>query len=1357
MNMLNQIDNDNRVEESQNPFDEERRNIFGNVYLANVRNRLRELENPNDVDCQRWVWELVQNAKDSIAGSPDRTSVDIEIIIDEEKYIFRHNGSPFTFRNLTALLYKFSNGKTNDCESTGRFGTGFLTTHCLSKIVKISGEVIPKQKSEPQGFTVTMFREGEDEELLKGLEKTEESYQSPIDSDGWTTYEYEAVTKRNKEAGKLGIENFKNNIDKVMLFCHEINSIKLVDNGEEYTIDRGEIVQDLDGNCQILSLHITDSNENKIKRFLYTTVNEYNEPLTKKFGKERNIRICCALELDENNNISVNNCSPNLFCSLPLVGSEPHKLPFIINSPDFEPDSERQAILLDGKEINEKTQKLSDPGVNKMILGKAQEMYRNLLDYICRDNTIGKRYQLTRGLCYVPHVTRFFDDEWYMDNFIKPMRDILLEYPIVWKGNGYIRLTEVHIPQYSNHFSKDTKKEVYDFMSKLYDGVVPEFVESLLIESNIWKNDSRLTYINIKKCIEKVKDCGTVDQLALIISNPWEWLDEFLVFIKFHYSSYLESYAIIPNMNSKFVPLTNNLASSEKVPENIIQCIEKLGITWRDDHIHKNIIQYTSGTDHDIDIAVSKIRGCLKEWSDHILTLMHYIPYDQDQEFIEKREEIYEFCSVVYGSRMEDKKNGNEFPKELWNGIDDMIFKHLIDNISNYGKLDDKYTIDFMIKFLKCVSRYYPSYRYSSLVPNQNGKFCMVDSLYEDDSIPEVFKECLKVCFNRDIKNELLDQRMLPIKHLLQRDKKCIYSYNYDLKHYFNLPETQYTYHRRGSQLNKEYVSLDNKIKAAKYLIKIIPEENSSFESQRELFNLYKTFSNAKYEPIEIECNYQISGIWEYSNKYIYQIIRKVIEKYSNLTTLANYLNKSNEETLDCLSRFLHFSKEGKIILNQNNVFCYLEQLKNDESFGNEFLPEKLKDIAKLLNYDVRSLLVHKHMGRPCIFGVLLYKELCLKIDTLIKEKYDIPSNHSNSDYKEASRGLIEEYFIDIGDDKAKENFPSTYSLKDQITLNVIFNREIRQNITKFGKMYGNGALTKIIENPEVMQELINGELSDGTYIENKKRVKVFEDAYGKEAFNKLLENPEIVNKIVKGDLSDTKYHTEIEYLQSLERKYGDGIITKLMKNKNILQMLDNDEITDDINESSQNNKAVVKHDDTFSEPTIISDSDGCNQISISFRSTIRSNNETMNFYKEYIGYLFNNGNNSVNRRTGRCGEAYIYEYLCNTGLYKNVTWNMLSSDGQGELLEYNNKEYRIIQDGAHHDIVVETNDNRKIYIEVKSTRYSFGNKVPFFLSEQQIYEMQKTLPPNEYLLAIVFDVMNHPKHFFMSLKNKII
>ena len=262
----------------KNPFDKYMKNIFNKIYLANVGNRLRELENPSNIDCKRWIWELIQNAKDSISGRKDRKNVDIEIKVENDNYQFKHNGSPFTMENLTALLYKYSEGKKNNLESTGRFGTGFLTTHSLSKTVKIKSDVIDEEDNTINGFSVTMYREGEENELLDGLKRTEESFEKLDKELGWTTYEYTAKTKRNKEAGKLGIHNFKDNICLVMLFCPEINNIKLNDNGKLFTIEReNKDTKDENNVFQKISFNIKDDNKEYERIFIYYKINEQNK------------------------------------------------------------------------------------------------------------------------------------------------------------------------------------------------------------------------------------------------------------------------------------------------------------------------------------------------------------------------------------------------------------------------------------------------------------------------------------------------------------------------------------------------------------------------------------------------------------------------------------------------------------------------------------------------------------------------------------------------------------------------------------------------------------------------------------------------------------------------------------------------------------------------------------------------------------------------------------------------------------------------------------------------------------------------------------------------------------------------
>ena len=114
--------------------------LLDKMYISNVSKRLRELNQPNDIDRKRWIWELLQNAKDTITNNPNRDSIKARILIEGDLVKFQHDGDPFTADARLGLLYKYSEDKEN-AESTGRFGTGFLTTHCLSKVVTIESNM----------------------------------------------------------------------------------------------------------------------------------------------------------------------------------------------------------------------------------------------------------------------------------------------------------------------------------------------------------------------------------------------------------------------------------------------------------------------------------------------------------------------------------------------------------------------------------------------------------------------------------------------------------------------------------------------------------------------------------------------------------------------------------------------------------------------------------------------------------------------------------------------------------------------------------------------------------------------------------------------------------------------------------------------------------------------------------------------------------------------------------------------------------------------------------------------------------------------------------------------------------------
>ena len=293
------------------------------------------MQTPSDIDCQRWPWELMQNAKDSISGS-DRDSVEVILEISENLVIFQHNGCPFNGKTYLALLYKYSEGKANNTESTGRFGTGFLTTHSLSKVVKMEGPI--KDDDETIcGFEVTMYRDGKNNgELINGMiqmENEKKFYKKKQPK--WTKFTYILKTKRNKESSELGANNFKINIILTMLFNQKFKKVELKSKDINLIYEKEqEQHKEEENNIDIISYTLTNNiNELKSSRtFLHSKINEKSEELTEHFDKERYLTVECALEIDLINKIIIcDEKSPCLFCSLPLVGSEKHILPFILN------------------------------------------------------------------------------------------------------------------------------------------------------------------------------------------------------------------------------------------------------------------------------------------------------------------------------------------------------------------------------------------------------------------------------------------------------------------------------------------------------------------------------------------------------------------------------------------------------------------------------------------------------------------------------------------------------------------------------------------------------------------------------------------------------------------------------------------------------------------------------------------------------------------------------------------------------------------------------------------------------------------------------------------------------------------
>lgn len=622
--------------------------LLRKMYISNVAKRLRELNAPSDVDRKRWVWELIQNAKDSIVGDNNRHEINVRIEIEGDTVKFRHDGNPFTADARFGLLYKYSEDKENQ-ESTGRFGTGFLTTHCLSKVVTIESNMYCNDAHTSLcGFSVTMFRDGQIEnELLEGLDKmqaSEEYYEETFD---WTTFTYHVSTESGRRAIRLGIENFHDNIAQTMLFCKELASIELNDNGKVTSILRKPVVVLAPGVCMA---EFEIKGETTItRRFLFSSLSEHNNQLSARYRAERDIRIDVAIEVDSDNNLIVHGGKTSHFCVLPLVGIESQlDEPIILNSPDFEPDSERQSLLLAGQNWNDETNNITETGINQLIYERVFPLYEKIVAYLS-SNHYGRLFLLANGLKKAKEHEKL-DSKWYSENVINKYREILLKYPVVepYLNGEYKRLSDCIVV-------KETKLEnenvIFSLLSELYP--------KQLIKNNhdwaqyVWKEELKSwNTVDLCKDIEGKTNWSNIavcEDTTII-----EWYNKFLTHVYSYNELLLKECALLPNMNGVLLKKdANDFKQGEHVTSFIIEILGKLGKDVKPNLLHNDITAINLESKYNSQSFSADVNRLAKAIIDNnsvsgklqlLLPLLSVLPSDSDKykpEFIRQRKDFF--------------------------------------------------------------------------------------------------------------------------------------------------------------------------------------------------------------------------------------------------------------------------------------------------------------------------------------------------------------------------------------------------------------------------------------------------------------------------------------------------------------------------------------------------------------------------------------------------------------------------------------------------------------------------------------------------------------------------------------------
>lgn len=549
---------------------EEGRKDDGNRSIADkIIKRLHDLEKTVENNKGRWAWELLQNAKDSIADY-DRT-VAIQIELDNDKVEFRHNGEHFTEKDIRGLINQISSKEVEEEEvakKTGKFGTGFLTTHLLSKVIYIKG-IVETQKHDFYQFEFPLDRNGNTtgqlvpkiEKAWKEFHSSAEKISSKYDRTMFnTSFCYPLETEGQKNIAQIGIEEFTKLIPYVLTFIPSIESVEIINNLDLNTVkfsNSQELIDDL-----IVPITRKEGRKESQIYILHTTSD----------------KVAIAIEVEKIDDSfyikSIENI-PKLFCDFPLMGTENFYFPVVVNSFFFNPQTERDGIWLKGDTDEEVLE-------NKLLLVESVELYKKMIEAILKKNyhdfyntAITKRPSTDE---------KYFDEKWYKEKIQIPLRNFILKSEIVELEDREERksIKDLWFPPKS--YSKEVQQKIWKYTFDL-------FSESVCKKDHLhnWCDISWSDGWNkqdYSQLIQDVRGKINIDELGTSLgkneSETFDWLNDFCTFFLEDETnlSTFERSAVIPNKNKNF-KLKSELYIDKIKDKTLVHILELLGDDWK--------------------------------------------------------------------------------------------------------------------------------------------------------------------------------------------------------------------------------------------------------------------------------------------------------------------------------------------------------------------------------------------------------------------------------------------------------------------------------------------------------------------------------------------------------------------------------------------------------------------------------------------------------------------------------------------------------------------------------------------------------------------------------------------------------
>ncbi|MBF0233025.1 MAG: hypothetical protein HQK65_08300 [Desulfamplus sp.] len=730
---------------------------------------------------RRLLWELIQNAKDNVAlcNLNNRDSIEIDIEVGPDLMRFAHNNGFFKNENIRGLIRRYSStDKDRDSSnseppsSTGRFGTGFMTTHILSEEVIVKGVFQVNEKTF-SNFTMPLDRKGIlEKDIIDGIEKSFNSVEESIQNS--KTFNIQSIEKfstefiyhLNKdtyEYAKIAIEELNNSVAYTLINLPQIKKIQVKNADQEYYYAI-ELKKEFKLEGRNISIFEISTNNHQSLIGHYATI------------KDDYTSIIVPIKL-ESEKILIEKPGkqvPRLFLDFPLIGTENLNLPFIINDPLFEPTEPRDGVSLTGGND-------SDTKKNSAIIIKAFQLYSKFATYATHEEKWGNLFNLAE--IKHPNKREWINQEWYEKTILNPFRKKLLQIPIVETSEE--KRSSIHnnkgkaLIAFPANLKPQIREEIWLLANDLFPGCFPKREHIHEWDKIKWDDFLDFGLKELSENIQRRKDIKSLSkELKKNEQDTIKWLNNYYDLLnsegKFIEAILKDNYKVIPNQNGVFKK-KSELFLDDDIEEDLKNILKILGEDIKEKLINRDVVIVASANIYEKTIQTFYPSKEQKEIVDLINELLSpsnkILNIDNKNEAVNylislfpktaniplHREKIYDLSKLLISDDLPEKKIIKNWDDNIWKLADRIRIKDLLQTVSVFNTVENLKNkinqinntdvfawLQAFIDFLSEVNakKYIQKEDCFAILPNQNGEFKIEEDLFLDDgNIDEDLKD----------------------------------------------------------------------------------------------------------------------------------------------------------------------------------------------------------------------------------------------------------------------------------------------------------------------------------------------------------------------------------------------------------------------------------------------------------------------------------------------------------------------------------------------------------------------------------------------------------------------------------------